>query len=36
MNQLIIKNKGDAPFIFFDSEYGGKLDSYLKGGLSYF
>lgn len=36
MNQLIIKNKGDAPFIFFDSEYGGKLDSYLKGGWAYF
>ena len=36
MNQLIIKNKGDAPFIFFDSEYGGKLDSYLKGGWAFF
>lgn len=36
MNQLLIKKKGDAPFIFFDGEYGLKLDSYLKGGWGFF
>ena len=32
MDRLIIKEKNGISFVYFDNEYGRKLDSYLKGG----